>query len=120
LTADEATAILEHSKGDRMELPFTLGLYTGMRRGEALGLKWSAINLVDMTFTVRHTITLVGAKEVAADRTKSTSSLRTLDLTESVKDYLQKLLEYQTAMKAICGNSYDDNDYVCKWPDDRR
>jgi integrase len=35
LTINEAIAILKRSKGDRMELPFALGLYTGMRRGDA-------------------------------------------------------------------------------------
>jgi len=117
---DELNKVFELIQGNPIAPAVILAGSYGLRRGEVLGLKWSAINLSDMTLTVQHTITLVGAKEVAADRTKTTSSLRTLDLTESVKEYLQKLLEYQNAMKAICGRSYHNSDYVCKWPDGRR
>ena len=117
---DELNRVFELIQGSPIAPAVILAGSYGLRRQEVLGLKWSAINLSDMTFTVRHTITLVGSKEVAADRTKTTSSLRTLNLTASIREYLQNLLEYQNAMKAIYGNSYDNNDYICKWSDGRR
>ena len=117
---DELNRVFDLIQGSPIAPAVILAGSYGLRRQEVLGLKWSAIDFSNMTFTVRHTVTLVGSKEIAADRTKTTSSLRTLDLTESVKEYLQKLLEHQKAMKAMCGKSYDDNDYVCKWPDGSR
>lgn len=118
-TEDELNKVFALIQGNPIEPAVILAGNYGLRRQETLGLKWSAISFEDMTFTVRHTVTMVGSKEVASDRTKTTSSLRTLDLTESIKVYLHDLREHQKAMKAVFGDSYVDNDYVCKWPDGR-
>jgi len=45
LTADDAHRLLEALRGDRLEPLFRLMLATGLRRGEALGLHWSDIDL---------------------------------------------------------------------------
>ncbi|MGR6963919.1 tyrosine-type recombinase/integrase [Geodermatophilus sp. URMC 61] len=45
LTAEQAQALLEAIKGDRLETLFRVMLATGLRRGEALGLHWSDVDL---------------------------------------------------------------------------
>ena len=41
----------------RLEIPIFLGAFYGLRRSEALGLKWDAIDFQNNTITIRHTVT---------------------------------------------------------------
>ena len=45
LDAAQAGALLEAARGDRYEALYALCLMAGLRQGEALGLKWSDIDL---------------------------------------------------------------------------
>lgn len=45
LDADQARAFLDAARGDRYEALYVLCLMGGLRQGEALGLKWSDIDL---------------------------------------------------------------------------
>ena len=41
--ADEVNALFEAAKGSKLELPILFGAFYGLRRSEAIGLKWDAI-----------------------------------------------------------------------------
>lgn len=41
---DEIKEFLEHCEGEIHYLTFLLAIYTGLRRGEILGLKWSDVD----------------------------------------------------------------------------
>ena len=45
LTPDQARTLLEVVAGHRLEALISVGLGLGLRRGEALGLRWDAVNL---------------------------------------------------------------------------
>ena len=117
-TAEELAKLFQCVKGDEMELLFKMSAFYGMRKGEALGLKWSAINMEDDTFVVRHTVTKVrvnGHKMIVKkDRTKRRSSYRTMPLVKEFKDELLELKKQQERNKAICKGSYNkaDAEYV--------
>jgi integrase len=53
LTPAQAQTLLAALKGDHYEALFTTMLALGLRRGEALGLRWADINLEKGTLTVR-------------------------------------------------------------------
>lgn len=93
--------------------------FYGFRRSEVLGLRWSSIDFKNNKIKVEHTAILVGAKTTYVDDTKTKSSFRTLPLISNVKEYLLKLKEKQKQDKEIFGDSYQDNDYICKWVDGR-
>jgi integrase len=57
LSASEARKLLETAQGDRLEALYMLAVYTGMRRGELLGLKWPDVDLENATVRVRRTLT---------------------------------------------------------------
>jgi integrase len=59
LTADEARRFLESAKRDRDPLyaAYVLILVLGLRKGEVIGLPWSAVNLDQAELDVRHVIT---------------------------------------------------------------
>ena len=56
LTADEAHALLQAIRGDRLESLFRVMLATGLRRGEALALHWSDVDLDAGLLRVRWTL----------------------------------------------------------------
>lgn len=53
LTVDDAHRLLESMRGERLEPLFRLMLATGLRRGEALALHWSDVDLDGGTLRVR-------------------------------------------------------------------
>ncbi len=117
--ADEVNALFEASKGSKLELPILFGAFYGLRRSEAIGLKWDAIDFEHDTITIRHTVTscdLDGKRIlVASDTTKTKSSMRTLPLVPFVREQLLTLREEQQENRRLCGRSYNKEylDYVC-------
>lgn len=117
--ADEINKLFEVSKGTKLEIPILLGAFYGLRRSEAIGLMWDAIDFEYETLIVRHTVTScdIDGKRilVAADTTKTKSSLRTLPLVPFVKQRLLSLHEEQQENRKLCGRSYNKEylGYVC-------
>ena len=117
--ADEVNALFEAAKGSKLELPILFGAFYGLRRSEAIGLKWDAIDFDQNTITIRHTVTscdLDGKRVlVASDTTKTKSSMRTLPLVPFMRERLLALKEEQKENRRLCGRSYikDYLDYVC-------
>ena len=117
--ADEVNALFEAAKGTKLELPILFGAFYGLRRSEAIGLKWDAIDFEQNTITIRHTVTscdLDGKRVlVASDTTKTKSSMRTLPLVPFMRERLLALKEEQQENRRLCGRSYikDYIGYVC-------
>lgn len=118
---DEIAKLLKVSKGDPLELPIILAAYYGLRRSEILGLKWSAVDFISNTFTIKYTVTEVslgtgkGNVIVERENTKTKSSKRTLPLVETVRDLLLKFKREQEENKRLCGSSYNTKyeDFIC-------
>lgn len=117
---DELNMVFKKVMGHPMAPAIILAGAFGLRRQEAIGAKWNAIELDNNTVTIRHTVTLEGTKEVAADTTKSAASFRTLVLLPEIKPFFVALKEYQKATCRLCGRKFSEDDYVCVWPDGRR
>jgi len=109
---NELKTLFETVKGDRIELPTLFGAYYGLRRSEVVGLKWSAIDFENNTFTIRHTVTdvyLEGKKvTIEKDRAKNKASLRTLPLIPMFKERLLDHKQKQEQYKKLCGKSYSN------------
>ena len=56
---EEARRFLDAVRGDRLEALYTLALAAGLRQGEALGLRWSDVELEAGTVTVRHALSRI-------------------------------------------------------------
>ena len=117
--ADEVNALFDAAKGSKLELPILFGAFYGLRRSEAIGLKWDAIDFDQNTITIRHTVTscdLDGKRIlVASDTTKTKSSMRTLPLVPFMRERLLALKDEQEDNRRLCGRSYikDYIGYVC-------
>ena len=115
----EMERLFAAAKGTHLEIPIFLGAFYGLRRSEAVGLRWSAIDFENNTLTIRHTVTscnLSGKRvQIARDTTKTKSSMRTLPLIPAFKELLLEKREEQEEYRRLCGRSYDKRylDYIC-------
>jgi integrase len=116
LTIDEATEILKRSKGDRMELPIALGLYTGMRRGELCGLLWENIDFENNIIRVKLNRLNVGA-DIIVKKPKSESSERTINIVPELKTVLLEEREAQKHNKELLKSEYKDDGFVICFKD---
>ena len=85
--------------------------FYGFRRGEVLGLKWDAIDFERGTISVIRTVTTITLDgkqaEIEQQSAKTKSSLRTLPLIGSFREYFMQVKEAQELNKQVCGNCYN-------------
>ena len=116
---DELQELFEAVKGDLLEVPVILSAFDGLRRSEALGLKWRAIDFEQKTLCIKHTVCRISVdgKDVIVrkDTTKNKTSLRTLPLIPDVEKLLLKTKKQQESNRRKCRNAYNKEflDYVC-------
>lgn len=116
---EELQELFEAVKGDLLEVPVILSAFYGLRRSEALGLKWSAIDFEQKTLCIKHTVCRISVdgKDVIVrkDTTKNKTSLRTLPLIPDVEKLLLKTKKQQESNRRKCRNAYNKEflDYVC-------
>ena len=115
LTAEDAQKMLDAFRNEEIGPIVFVTLYYGLRKSEALGLRWQAVDFEANTITVNHTV-VGGSHIVAKDSTKSYCSRRTYQLLPDVKDLLLKLREQQKDYRQRLGSGYHENDYIFKNP----
>jgi len=77
--ADELGAFLDAAAADRLSALFELMAFAGLRRGEALGLRWADVDTQAGMLHVRQTLTDVGGRLVFG-KPKTRGSERVVDL----------------------------------------
>lgn len=103
-------------QGDPLEYLVKVTALFGLRRSEALGLKWESIDFDVGRLTIQHTVTKV-TKPVAKDKTKNASSYRSFPLDEGTRRIFLQLKEDEVRNRKLFGKAYQQNSYVFKWPD---
>lgn len=116
LTQNEANKLLQAFRGHELQAIVYVTLYYGLRRSEALGLRWNAIDFDNDTLTINHTV-VKNLSIVYKDRTKSRTSTRTFPLLSDVKDLLLHLKKQQNENRKIFGDTYTESDYIFVWQD---
>ena len=103
--------MFEALRGTKLELPVLVAAFYGFRRGEVLGLKWDAIDFERGTISVIRTVTTITLDgkqtEIEQQSAKTKSSLRTLPLIGSFREYFLQVKEAQELNKQVCGNCYN-------------
>lgn len=120
LTVDEAKALLDTARGDRLEALYTVMLQLGLRPGEVLGLRWQDVDFDNRTLSVRKAV----VRHVDRDREtgKETVTLRlgpvkrdsrrTLGMPGGVETALTAHRRAQNAHRLAVGPAWQDNDLV--------
>lgn len=117
--AEEMNELFKAAKGTKLELPILFGAFYGLRRSEAIGLKWDAVDFEQNTLVIKHTVTSCNLDGkltiVESDTTKTKSSMRTLPLVPFVRERLLTLKEEQKENRRLCGRSYSKeySGYIC-------
>ncbi|MBS4195150.1 site-specific integrase [Lederbergia citri] len=110
-TEKECNILLDSIEGERFYILYLLAIYTGMRRGEILGLRWKDCDFRNNTISIRQTIVEVSGKAVFA-APKSKSSSRVIAIPNYVVERLLKHKENQEVEKSRLLNAYQDHDLV--------
>jgi integrase len=78
-TVEQRMTFLEAARHERLYPALRLSAMTGMRRGEVLGLKWSAIDLEQRRLTINSAIQLLDSRVIEVPP-KTRTSRRSVDL----------------------------------------
>jgi len=96
---EELERLLEASKDHPYSLLIQMTAFYGLRRSEVLGLKWDAIDFERGTISVIRTVTTITVDgkqtEIEQQSAKTKSSLRTLPLIGSFREYFMQVKEAQ-------------------------
>ena len=111
--SQEVNDFLLHIKDAPLYMPVYLAVHTGMRLGEVLALKWSAIDFKNQQLTVRYSLDVNGQLKT----TKTKQSRRTIKLTPTLLATLKEHQHTQKVNKLLYGNAYHKNDFVCTFAD---
>ena len=105
LTVRESEAFLAAVRGRRLEALYLVALMLGLRQGEALGLRWSDIDLEAGTLSVRHQLQIVD-KVPQLVEPKTVKSRRTLPLPPDVVTALREHRRRQLEERLLAGSRW--------------
>lgn len=100
------------TEGHPLEIPFRLGLHTGLRVSEVCGLTWERIDLERRTLVIDQAMINVKGEWVL-DTTKTAASERTIQLGQTIINILKKHRLWIKKNKLKYGAHYTDSDHVC-------
>jgi integrase len=108
LEPETAVRVLNEVAGSDLEMPVTLALGTGMRRGEVLGLRWADVDLASGEAHVRQTLQTGGS----FDTPKTHRSERAVSPPSFVIDALKRHRKAQNERRLTCGSAWHGLDLV--------
>jgi len=89
---------------------FNLLLYTGMRRGELLGLEWKDIDLDTGVLSICRTSQYTNERGIFTDDVKTSSSHRSMKLPENLVELLKQYKAWQDGEREKIGDRWEDTD----------
>ena len=90
----------------------TLLVYTGMRRGEILGLKWSDIDFNAQTINIQRAVLYLPNKGIFEDSTKTSSSQRIIKVSDTALQLLKEYKKNQNIQRLQCGDQWHNLNYI--------
>jgi integrase len=116
LTPDQARRLLEAARGNKFEHLFAVMLATGLRIGEALGLRWQDVDLDQRHLRVRQQLVYIPGRERDFTEPKSVHGRRVVPLipaaAASLRSQRARVLEWRLQSHGV----WDDHDLV--FPDE--
>jgi integrase len=95
LTREQAALLIRTTRGDRLEALWVLLLTTGMRLGEALGLRWDDLDMNARILRVSRALQRQAGKGLVMAEPKTSRSRRTIHLSDIAVSALQDLRKAQ-------------------------
>ena len=117
LSTEEVARFFEAAKETNYYVYFATLLYTGLRRGELLALRWRNLDLVKATLTVVETAYKLGNGDYIIKEPKTAHSRRTVSLPFSLVKLLKVYRIDQELLRIQLGVSLNADDFVFIRPD---
>lgn len=117
LSSEQVDVLLKTAKGDRLYPLFLAAVYTGLRQGELLGLRWADIDLEAGVALIRQTLEKGGVRPVFG--TPKSRRPRVIPLQDVVVQVLREWKVQQEIERAFHGTDYEDYDLVFSQPNGR-
>jgi len=114
-SADELARFLEFVSNDRLFAAWHVAAYTGLRRGELLGLRWRDVDFDRAVLSVRQTIVLDYTTPIIS--TPKNQEARVVDLDDETIKVLQHHEALQSEEKRAWGGGYADSGLVFRRED---
>jgi integrase len=111
LDAGEVAAVLKAAQASRYYPALALIASTGVRRGEALALRWEDVDLDAGVLRVTQTVTRIG-KQLVITEPKSAKARRAIPLSPAVVTLLRKHRTAQKAERLRAANQWTDSGLV--------
>jgi integrase len=109
--ADEARQFLAAAKPDPLYAAFVVLIFYGLRRGEALGLRWDDIDFYAGTIRVRQQLQRIRGELILAP-VKTRAGQRDLPLLDVIRQALKLQFERQGAYRTDMGSAWPDTGLV--------
>lgn len=111
LSPEEALALLQAFEQHRLGPLYTLMLGTGLRLGEASGLRWPDVDVDTGRITVRHALQRVDGSLTLLEP-KSTTSRRTITVPGFVTAALRRQRAQQDGERLLVGDRWQETGFV--------
>ena len=118
-SAEQLKALFDAIKDDELYPLVKITALYGLRRSEALGLKWDSVDFAANRLTIKHTVERITGRTLEKDRTKNQSSHRSFPLMPEARAIFEEAKKTERKNRRLCGKDYMENDYVFKWADGR-
>ncbi len=113
LTVEQAEALLEAAQGDPVECFIIVGLTTGLRPGELLGLRWDDVDLDAATLEVTGSLKREGSTlRLGGVKGGLRRARRRLDLTARAVEALRSHRGAQRQLRLLVGPDWEDLGFV--------
>lgn len=119
LNEDEQTKLIAALKDNYIGRGLLFALYTGMRRGEVLALKWSDYDKNEKTISITKALNRVRTYNKDGNKTmltvttpKTDTSIRTVPLIDKAVELLAEHKRRQERYMELVGDYYTDNDLI--------
>lgn len=110
MNTEEIASLCLSVANTKLELPVTLAVYLGLRRGEVVGLRWADVDFDSNVLYINNTRTKAGGNIIVKEP-KTKKSCRAFCMPEAVKCVLQNALQQQNEIK-VKHKRYNDSGYV--------
>jgi len=112
LNEEELKELLKIAQNTKLYTPIFIASYTGMRRGEVLGLTWKNVDLKNNVIKVEKTLSAT-KQGIVFTEPKTETSKRSIAISKDISQILKKVQVEQLKDRIRLGHLYQNNDLVC-------
>ena len=121
LSLKQIAQFMETAKSYPMQFPlyaaYAIAIYSGVRRGEVLGLRWSDLDMERGIISISETVNTLTGEGVVQGKPKSKRSRRLLIMAPQLRDILLEHRFYQGNIATRAKSKVESDDLVFQRPD---